>query len=84
MLRQRSRRRADGEAVNHRIQTLAVIAGAGSAWHVHRFSGTVSSARAAFISGFHLKIENPPYLALVIEDIQQRGPNGLVPPVLMA
>ena len=26
--------------------------------------------------GFHLKIENPPYLALVIEDIQQRGPNG--------
>lgn len=26
--------------------------------------------------GFHMKIENPPYLALVIEDVQQRGPNG--------
>ncbi len=26
--------------------------------------------------GFHLKIENPPFMALVIEDIQQRGPKG--------
>jgi len=25
--------------------------------------------------GFHLKIENPPWQYLVIEDIQQRGPN---------
>jgi hypothetical protein len=27
--------------------------------------------------GFHIKIDNPPYMALVIEDIQQPGPNGL-------
>ena len=27
--------------------------------------------------GFHLKIENSPYMALIIEDIQQPGPNGL-------
>src|ERR1051326_5919230 len=26
-------------------------------------------------SGFHLKIENPPWQDLVIEDIQQRGPS---------
>jgi hypothetical protein len=26
--------------------------------------------------GFHIKIDNPPHLVLVIEDIQQRGPNG--------
>ena len=29
-------------------------------------------------SGFHLKIENPPWQDLVIEDIQQRGPNGFL------
>jgi hypothetical protein len=27
--------------------------------------------------GFHLKIENDPWMALVIEDIQELGPNGL-------
>src|SRR5690348_3633168 len=27
--------------------------------------------------GFHIKIESPPYMALVIEDIQQPGPHGL-------
>jgi hypothetical protein len=26
--------------------------------------------------GFHFKIENPPYMALVIEDIQELGPHG--------
>ena len=26
--------------------------------------------------GFHIKIENPPWQELVIEDIQQRGPRG--------
>lgn len=26
--------------------------------------------------GFHIKIENEPWMALVIEDIQQTGPNG--------
>ena len=26
--------------------------------------------------GFHIRIENSPWMALVIEDIQQRGPNG--------
>jgi hypothetical protein len=27
-------------------------------------------------AGFHIKIENPPYMALVIEDIQELGPHG--------
>ena len=27
--------------------------------------------------GFHLKIENEPWMALVIEDIQELGPTGL-------
>jgi hypothetical protein len=28
-------------------------------------------------SGFHIRIENEPWMTLVIEDTQERGPNGL-------
>jgi len=28
-------------------------------------------------AGFHIRIENEPWMALVIEDTQERGPNGL-------
>ena len=28
-------------------------------------------------AGFHIKIENEPWMTLVIEDTQERGPNGL-------
>ena len=38
--------------------------------------GQILELAAPLEPGFHLKIENPPYMALVIEDIQQRGPNG--------
>ena len=31
---------------------------------------------AALEPGFHIKIENSPYMALVIEDIQELGPHG--------
>ena len=27
--------------------------------------------------GFHIRIENEPWMTLVIEDTQERGPNGL-------
>ncbi len=29
-----------------------------------------------FTPGFHVRIENSPYMPLVIEDIQQPGPDG--------
>ena len=38
--------------------------------------GQILELAAPLEPGFHIKIENPPYQALVIEDIQQRGPNG--------
>jgi hypothetical protein len=28
-------------------------------------------------AGFHIRIENEPWMTLVIEDTQERGPNGL-------
>ena len=37
----------------------------------------ILQAASPLQSGFHFRIENPPWQPLVIEDIQQRGPNGL-------
>ena len=28
-------------------------------------------------AGFHIRIDNEPWMTLVIEDTQERGPNGL-------
>ncbi len=28
-------------------------------------------------AGFHIRIENEPWMTLIIEDTQERGPNGL-------
>ena len=32
---------------------------------------------APLTAGFHIRIENEPWMTLVIEDTQERGPNGL-------
>ena len=37
----------------------------------------ILSHAAPLEPGFHFKIENQPYMALVIEDIQELGPHGL-------
>lgn len=37
----------------------------------------ILQAASPLQTGVHFRIENPPWLPLVIEDIQQRGPNGL-------
>lgn len=37
----------------------------------------VLQAASPLQAGFHFRIENPPWQPLVVEDIQQTGPNGL-------
>ncbi len=37
----------------------------------------ILQAASPLRTGFHFRIENAPWQPLVIEDIQQRGPNGL-------
>lgn len=38
---------------------------------------TILELAAPLQAGFHIRIENEPWMTLVIEDTQERGPNGL-------
>lgn len=38
---------------------------------------TILELAAPLQAGFHIRIENEPWMILVIEDTQERGPNGL-------
>jgi hypothetical protein len=38
---------------------------------------TILELAAPLQAGFYIRIENEPWMTLVIEDIQERGPNGL-------
>ena len=39
---------------------------------------TILELAAPLQAGFHIRIENEPWMTLVIEDTQERGPNGLL------
>ena len=38
---------------------------------------TILELAAPLQAGFHIRIENDPWMTLIIEDTQERGPNGL-------